>query len=290
MKKMYAIALILISIMLCSCSSQRADFAPKLGVCTSVDKAHLLKTAGCDYTEEAVGRFLIPADSDEKFAEKFSQFKSADFPIRACNSFIPGSLKSTGPDTKHDEIITFVETAFQRAQKTGIKYIVFGSSGSRNIPDGFDKEKARQQFIKLLKRMGPVAKKYDIVVVIEPLNKKESNIINTVAEGAEIARAVNHPNIKLLADFYHMALENEGPQAVVEAGDLIKHCHIAEKENRAAPGTAGDDFTGYFKALKKINYTGGISIECRWSDFDKQVPESIAYLKEQINLVNKSER
>lgn len=285
MKKIYAMVLILMSIMLCSCSSQRAVFAPKLGVCTSVDKAGLLKTAGCDYTEEAVGRFLIPAESDEMFAENFSRFENAEFPILACNSFLPGSLKSTGPDAKHDEIIEYARVAFERAQKAGIKYIVFGSSGSRNVPDGFDKDQARQQFIKLLKRMGPVAKKYDVVVVIEPLNKKESNIINTVAEGAEIVRAADRMNIKLLADFYHMALENEGPQAIIDAGELIKHCHIAEKENRAAPGTAGDDFTGYFKALKKINYTGAISIECRWSDFDKQVPESIAYLKEQINLV-----
>lgn len=288
MKKMYAIVLILISIMLCSCSSQETVFAPKLGVCTSVDKAGLLKDAGCDYTEEAVGRFLIPAESDDKFAENFSRFEKSGFPIFACNSFIPGSLKSTGPETKHDEIIAFAEKAFARAQKTGIKYIVFGSSGSRNVPEGFDKDRAREQFIALLKRMGPVAKKYDVVVVIEPLNKKESNIINSVAEGAKIVKAVDRMNVKLLADFYHMALENEGPQAVIEAGSLIKHCHIAEKENRAAPGTAGDDFTGYFKALKEINYTGAISIECRWSDFDKQVPESIAYLKEQINLVNQA--
>ena len=288
MKKMCPIVLILMSIILCSCSSQRAVFAPKLGVCTSVDKAGLLKEAGCDYTEEAVGRFLIPAATDEKFAEKFSRFEESGFPILACNSFIPGSLKSTGPDTKHDEIIEYARVAFEGAQKTGIKYIVFGSSGSRNVPEGFDKDRAREQFIALLKRMGPVARKYDVVVVIEPLNKKESNIVNTVSEGAEIARAVNHPNIKLLSDFYHMALENEGPQAVIEAGALIKHCHIAEKENRAAPGTTGDDFTGYFKALKEINYQGAISIECRWSDFDKQVPESIAYLKEQINLVNQA--
>lgn len=288
MKKMYAIVLILMSIMLCSCSSEKAVFAPELGVCTSVDKAGLLKMAGCDYTEEAVGRYLIPPKKEQEFAVQYQKYVDGQFPILACNSFLPGSLKSTGPETKHDEIIAFAETAFQRAQKTGIKYIVFGSSGSRNVPEGFDKDKARQQFIKLLKRMGPVAKKYDVVVVIEPLNKKESNIINTVAEGAEIVRAADRMNIKLLADFYHMALENEGPQAVIEAGALIKHCHIAEKEGRAAPGTAGDDFTGYFKALKEINYTGAISIECRWSDFDKQVPESIAYLKEQINLVNQA--
>ena len=136
--------------------------------------------------------------------------------------------------------------------------------------------------------MGPVAQKHNVVVVIEPLNKKESNIVNTVSEGAEIARAVNHPNIKLLADFYHMALENEGPQALIDAGALIKHCHIAEKERRTTPGVHSDDFTGYFKALKEINYTGAISVECRWSDFEKQIPESIAYLKEQISLVNQA--
>jgi sugar phosphate isomerase/epimerase len=287
MKKMYPIILIVTSILLCSCSSDKAVFAPKLGVCTSIDNANLLKESGYDYTEEAVGRFLIPPESEEKFSEKFSRFQNSEFPILACNSFLPGSLKSTGPETKHDQIIAFADTAFQRANKTGIKYIVFGSSGSRNVPDGFDKTTARQQFIELLKRMGPIAQKHDVVVVIEPLNKKESNIINSVYEGAQIARAVDHPNIKLLADFYHMAVEDEGPQALIEAGPLIKHCHIAEEEGRTAPGVNGDDFTGYFKALKQIGYTGAISIEGRWKA--EQLPQALAYLKKQIAIVNDTE-
>ena len=53
--------------------------------------------------------------------------------------------------------------------------------------------------------MGVIAQSYGIVVCVEPLNRAESNFINTLQEGAEIVRRVNHPHIRLLADLYHMA-------------------------------------------------------------------------------------
>ncbi len=259
---------------------------PKLGVCSSLKNAEILKTAGADYIEAGVRRYLIPTESDEKFGEKFAAFKQSALPIYSCNGFLPGSLKSTGADAVHDKILDYAEVAFRRAQQSGIKIIVFGSGGSRKIPEGFDAGQGRKQFISLLKRMGPIAKKYGVTVVIEPLNKKECNFINTVSEGTDIARQVGHANIKVLADFYHMMRENEGPESILKAGKDLRHCHIAELRGRTPPGVNGDDFTGYFQALKTIGYKGRISIECRWKDLNEQAPKAVETLKEQINQVN----
>ena len=274
----------------CSVMDKRASkkaFAPDLGVCTSVDNASLLKEKGFDYVEESVGRFLMPLEPVQKFDAKLAELQQSDFPAYACNGFIPGSLKSTGPDAQHDKILQYVETAFERAQRAAINRIVFGSSGSRKIPDGFDREQAKAQFVELLKRMGPIAKKYDVVVVIEPLNTKECNFITSVTEGAEIARMVDHPNIKLLADIYHMLRENEGPESIIAAGDLLKHVHIAENKERWYPGRNNEDFTPYLAALKQTGYTGSISMEGRWDKFAEELPIAIAYLKDQIDKVNK---
>ena len=259
---------------------------PKLGVCSSFKNSEILKAAGADYIEASVRRYLVPTESDEKFGEKFAAFKKSALPIYSCNGFLPGSLKSTGADAVHDEILDYSEVAFRRARQSGIKIIVFGSGGSRGIPEGFDAGRGRKQFISLLKRMGPIAKKYDVTVVIEPLNKKECNFINTVSEGTDIVRQVGHPNIKVLADFYHMMCENEGPESILKAGKDLRHCHIAELRGRTPPGVNGDDFTGYFHALKTIGYKGRISIECRWKDLNEQAPKAIETLKEQLNQVN----
>ena len=283
--------LLLLAVALASCTSQQAadkNFVldPDIGVCTSISSAEVLNANGYDYIEERVGGFLVPNESDEKFESKLKQLEQSGFRVYACNSFIPGSLKSTGPKTKHDEILAYVEIAFARAQKAGIKRIVFGSSGSRGIPKAFDHSKAKAQFVELLKRMGPIAQKYDVTVVVEPLNTKECNFITSVTQGAEIARLVNHPNIKLLADIYHMLRENEGPESIVAAGDLLMHVHIAENEGRRCPGTNKEDFTPYLAALKEIGYTGSISMEGRWDKFADELPGAITYLKGQIEKVN----
>ncbi len=266
-----------------------APLSPRLGVCTSVANAAALKSAGCGYVEESVRGFLVPDRPESEFQEKAGAFAGSGLPILACNSFLPGSLKSVGPEPAHDEIIAYAETAFRRARTTGIKMIVFGSAGSRAIPDGFDRGEARRQFVRLLRRLGPAARDNGVVVVVEPLQRSECNFINTVAEGAAIVREAGHPNIQLLADIYHMLRESEGPESIVAAGPLLRHCHIAEKDNRTPPGVAGDDFTPYFEALRRIGYAGGISMECRWDDLAAELPRAVKTLEGQIAKVNARE-
>jgi sugar phosphate isomerase/epimerase len=263
-----------------------ALFSPRLGVCTSIGNAAILKAGGCDYIEESVQGFLIPDRPEAEFREKARALTGSALRVRACNSFLPGSLKSVGPEPRHDEIVAYAETAFRRARETGIGTIVFGSSGSRSIPEGFDPKEARLQFVRLLRRLGPVARKHGIVVVVEPLQRSECNFINTVAEGAAIVEEAGHPNVRLLADIYHMLRENEGPESLAAADPLLKHVHIAEKDRRTAPGVAGDDFTPYLRALRRIGYAGAISLECRWGDLAAELPAAIEALKCQIAVIN----
>lgn len=269
-----------------TCSHESNHLENNIGVCTSLKNSEILSQNGYSYIEEGVRRFLIPEESGEKFNEKLEQSKKSPVPVYACNGFIPGSLKSVGHEARHEDILKYAETAFRRANLSGVKTIVFGSGASRKIPEGFDKNEAKEQFISLLKRMSPIAGKYGVVISLEPLNKGETNFINNLAEGLEIVKSVNHPNFRLLADFYHMLKENETPEEIVKAGEYLYHCHIAEKEKRTPPGIAGDDFKPYFEALKKINYKGKISIECRWQDMKEELPAAIVYLKNQIKGID----
>lgn len=266
-----------------SCNqTAKKEFKPELGVCTGVSNGEMLSEAGFNYIEESVGGFLMPFNSEEEFLTKLEIANNNPIPVRACNSFIPGSLKSVGPDAVHDQILEYVETAFRRAQMAGIEHIVFGSGGSRGIPEGFSPEEARQQFVSLGKAMGPVADKYNVVVVLEPLNTREVNFINSVAEGAAIVKEIDHPNFMLLADIYHMMMENEGPEEILEHGQWIKHVHVAELEGRAAPGTHTEDLSAYYNALKEVGYQGRISIEGRWEDMAAQASKANETIKSQL--------
>ena len=266
---------------------QDSRFEPLLGVCTSVNNHRMVAAAGFDYIEESVGRFLVPDKEEAIFESNLAVLKESAIPVWACNGFLPGSLKTTGPETHHPQILTYAETAFRRAQIAGIFIIVFGSSGSRNYPEGFSHETAFNQFAELLRQMGPIAQKYAVTVVIEPLRKGESNLINRVDEALDLVLRVNHPNIRVLGDVFHMMRENEEPQSFIEARKYLSHTHIAEVEKRTAPGLAGDNLVPYLGALNDAGYTGGISIEGGWGDdFQTNLIIAHAYLKGQINSLN----
>lgn len=284
-----SILIILVVVLVSACSGRNREdqppFLEKTGVCTSLDNHALLADIGFDFIEENLQRFIIPFESHEVFSENLERLEASSLPVLALNVFIPGHLKSVGPEAAHPEIIAYADTAFRRAQMAGVESIVFGSGGSRRIPEGFDPELAKMQFVDLLKQMGPVAEEYGVYVVVEPLHRGEVNFINTVVEGLEIVKMADHPHIRLLCDFFHMLREDEPADHILMAAGYVHHVHIAERDNRTAPGIAGDDFRPYLRALKEIGYAGHISIEASWSDFETELPIAIAALQQQIEDV-----
>lgn len=235
-----------------------------LGICSSPNRAEKLKEAGFEFIECGVAGTFKPETPDADFAPEIDKLKVCALPIRSCNGFIPGKFRLTGPDTTHNEALEYAFTACRRADAVGIPYIVLGSGAARKIPEGFDAETAKGQFVDFCQKLGERIKDLKVTIVLEPLNKGETNLLNSVTEGTSYVDAIKHPRIQLLADFYHMLREDEGPDAIRKAGGRILHCHIAELEGRKAPGTKGEDLSGYFKALKDINYSGGVSCECGW--------------------------
>jgi sugar phosphate isomerase/epimerase len=249
------------------CRSTLAQQAsPKIlfGICIGPDKAEKLKALGYDFIEGGVAGTLKPETSDAEYAPDLAKIKACALPTRSCNGFIPGKFRLTGPATNHDAALDYAVKACQRADAAGIPCIVFGSGGARKVPEGFDLAKGKAQFIEFCQKLGDRIKDCKVTIVLEPLNKGETNLLNSVTEGVEYVDAIQRTRVQLLADFYHMMKENEGPEAIRKAGARIRHCHIAELEGRKAPGAKGEDLSGFFKALADIGYSGGVSCECGW--------------------------
>jgi len=162
-------------------------------------------------------------------------------------------------------VLAWAETCFRRLRQAGGRFVVFGSGGARALRDGWTREQADPHFIALLSRMGPLAEAHGITVVIEQLNKKECNYINHISESAALIRKAGHPNIRVLADLYHMVMDGDTPEDLKAAMDVVAHVEIAEKGGRAYPGVGGQDFRPFFKVLKDAGYQGAINIEGRGS-------------------------
>ena len=255
-----------------------------LGIC-GTGHAEAAKAAGLDYLEANVTGFLMPENSDEEFAANKALAATITPPIYSANGFFPGDIKIVGPEADIERAVKYSRTALRRASEIGIKILVLGSSGSRSIPEGFSREKARKQFIDFLKLIAPDAEKNGVIVAIEPLQTEETNFINTVPEGAQIARETGSEYIAVIADLFHMARMKEPPEDIINSADKLVHCHIAEVDERTAPGVKGDDFTPYLKALKSIKYDGRMSFECSWQDIDTQLPKAIQTMREQIQSI-----
>jgi len=253
-----------------------------VGICTSVEKSGIVHAAKADFFEENVQNFFVPLKGEDVFEPLMQQALGAPVPVLAANSFLPADLKCVGPQIDAPALLMYAENAFRRAHDVGVDTIVFGSGGSRRIPDGFTRAAALKQFVTLLKEMSGIAESLGVTIVVEPLNKAECNFINSLADGAEIVRQADHPHVALLADFYHMLRDGEDPGEIVKYGDLLRHVHLAEKETRSAPGIKGDDFRPFFKALKQAGYRGRVCIEAKWGDFSVEAPLAIAALKTQM--------
>jgi sugar phosphate isomerase/epimerase len=251
----------------------------QVGYCVGLKGLALAKAVGFDYVE--LGTTEITALSDAEFEAALAQVKAAGIPTPNANLFLPGSLKLTGPQPASvEEQMAYVKKAFDRLNRLGVEILCFGSGGARRVPDGFPKEQAFRQLVDFGKRIAPEAKAKGITVVIEPLRRQETNIINTAGEGLELVKAVDHPNFQLLIDFYHLASEQEDPQIVVRGKDHLRHLHTANPNGRVFPLEWTEfDYAPFFAKLREIGYTGRISVEASSPDVPAQAPRSIALLR-----------
>jgi sugar phosphate isomerase/epimerase len=255
----------------------------QLGICTSVDNAGIIAAAGAAFVEEHIQQLLVPEQDEATFAPILAKVKASPLPVIAANCFLPPTLPCTGPNVDTARLLRYGDTAFRRAAQCGIRYLVFGSAGARKIPAGFSREKAEEQFGAILKGLAPLAQQHGVIIVVEPLHQAECNFINSLAEGAQMVNAANHPHVWLLADIFHMLRDNEPASEIIRFGHLLRHAHIAEKEKRTAPGVQGDDFRPYLRALQEINYTGALAIEASvWGNLAVEAQPALNALKGQL--------
>ncbi|WP_428940541.1 sugar phosphate isomerase/epimerase family protein [Fontivita pretiosa] len=253
----------------------------RFGICTAVDKAAVVKQAGWDFVEESVQRLFAPRVADEQWGGA-AAVAAAALPVPAANGLVPGELKITGPQVRRDELLAHMNTVIRRAAQTGTRIIVFGSGAARSVPEGFDRATARQQIIDFLRDSAAICQQHQVILVVEPLNRRECNIINSVAQAMEYVHAVDHPNVMCLLDSYHFWLEDEPLANVEKAMGWIRHVHVADREGRVPPGESGQaDYRPLFGVLKSGGYDGLISVEARFADLPAAAPRVLDFLMRQ---------
>jgi sugar phosphate isomerase/epimerase len=127
--------------------------------------------------------------------------------------------------------------------------------------EGVDRETALGYLTDALEDLGEHAARYKVPLLYEPLNRYETNLVNTVDDGVALLQGLTTRNVRLLADLFHMNIEERDIAAAIRAGGgRIGHLHFVDSNRRAA-GLGHIDYAPVVAALREVGYDGFASAE-----------------------------
>ena len=157
------------------------------------------------------------------------------------------------------EALEFVRAVIDLAGGFGAPAIIGSMQGRWG--GEVSREQALAWLAAALEDLGEHAASHGVPLLYEPLNRYETNLFNRVGETAEFLRALKTKNVRVLADLYHMNIEEvDLAAALIEAGPLVGHVHFADS-NRRAIGFGHTVAAPIVEALRSIGYEGYLSAE-----------------------------
>ena len=235
----------------------------KLGVCGSLGTAETIKKCGFDFVEENFSR--LAAMTDGEFSDYAAGYEKLGVPVLSTNGFLPGGYVIY--DKTPDETREYAARGMARAASLGVKTVVIGSGAQRNIPDGADREAFEAKFVSFVATVADVAEKYGIKVVVEPLARAETNLVNLVSESVAVAKRTGKKNVGAMVDFFHFFINGDDGLGCAEG--LLFHAHLARANaDRLMPTdkTEIPTLEKWAAMLRGIGYRGDLSLEGFFGD------------------------
>ena len=176
----------------------------------------------------------------------------------------------------------FIMSIVDLAGKLGAPAIIGSMQGRVEV--GVERATALGWVAEALEQLAPRAHAYDVPLLLEPLNRYETNLFNTVDDTLHFLSGLRTKNVKLLCDCFHMNIEEASITAAFErAGSSVGHVHWADSNRRAA-GMGHTDFDSISRSLKKIGYTGYLSVEAL------PLPDPIAACRATVESIRRTGR
>lgn len=169
-------------------------------------------------------------------------------------------LSFTDPDKEiRDKAVRRIFSHLRFAAEAGSQVIIGLLRGI--LRPGVSMEQARGWMTDAFKRCMDEAEKQGVRVAVEPINRYETTLINSITDGLDLIHTLGSRDLGLLIDSFHMNIEEPVIRdSVLAAGKAIYHVHYADS-NRLYPGRGHFDFPGMLKALKDAGYEGFVSGE-----------------------------
>ncbi|RPE12184.1 sugar phosphate isomerase/epimerase [Chitinophaga lutea] len=218
-----------------------------------------IKAMGYDVVE-------IPAEYPEQIdgAEVARALDANGLKAVVCGAFGPTrDLTHTDPAV-NENCFTYIRDCFALCNAVGAGFLagpMYSAVGKTRMLPPEERKREWDLAVKNLQRVCADAQAHGVSIALEPLNRFESDLVNTAADVHRLVTDINHAAAGILLDGFHMALEERSLSAAIElAGPKLLHVQVAENY-RGVPGTGQTPWQDFKKGLDTIGYRGVVSIE-----------------------------
>jgi sugar phosphate isomerase/epimerase len=230
------------------------------GVVAGAGLTETARRAGADHVEPAVaGNLVVRSGTGWALADSFRGGRFRSFAV-----LVPGDLPLLTADP--ESVTGYFAEVLPLVRSVAVPgaTIVFGSGTARTAPAGMPATEARQRFADAVRTCRDIAAANDLRIVVEPLSRSETNLLNTVAETVAFLDEAEIAGVDVVADLFHIRNEEESLEVVRAHADRIGHVHVSDPDRRPI-GTVDDVWRTFLETLHDAGYRGSVSLECVWS-------------------------
>ncbi len=201
------------------------------------------------------------------------------------------------------DCLRYLDACFELCNQLGTGFLagpMYAAVGKARMLPAEQRKREWELAVNNLGKVCIMAKSHGLSIALEPLNRFESDLVNTASDVMRLINDVNHANARVLLDGFHMSIEeNNFREAIERVGDKLLHVQVSEN-HRGVPGTGLTPWEDFNSGLKSINYDGPIVIEsftpeikelaaavCIWKNLaenqDEFATEGLRHLKKIFN-------
>lgn len=257
-----------------------------------------IKSMGYDAVE-------IPVEYPEKIDGKKVKEGLQQVGLEAvvCGAFGPSRDLTHDDPAVHQNCFNYIVQCLELCTAWDAKFLagpMYSAVGKARMVSPEQRRIEWDRAVRNLYKVCELAHTKGLSIALEPLNRFESDLINTADDVMRLVRDINHPAAKVLLDGFHMGIEEPDlEKAITSVGEKLIHVQVSENY-RGTPGTGQTPWHAFKSGLEKINYSGVVSIEsftpeikelagavCIWRNLAKSqdgfASEGINFLKKLLN-------
>jgi D-psicose/D-tagatose/L-ribulose 3-epimerase len=198
-----------------------------------------------------------------------------------CGAFGTSRDLTSSEPAVHQACFNYIETCLKLCNQWGTSFLtgpMYSAVGKRRMLSADARKKEWDLAVQNVRIACEMAAQHHCQLAIEPINRFETDLVNTAADVCQLVKDINHPAAKISLDSFHMNIEEKNPmEAILQAGNNLIHFQISEN-HRGIPGTGITPWNDYATALNKINYRGVISLES-FTPTNQQLAEAVCIWK-----------